>query len=137
MDKVYLKKLEFYTKIKNDYKIQKYKSKLSQNFKGGRIKNHTKEYIIDFIISAFNDKVYARMICFNENHGFMNYEHFINHNRECVMKLSNDGAICIKTLIDKIKKNEIGQCDEEDFIEFTSWTIYFNSKGQLIIMNSR
>lgn len=77
------------------------------------------------------------MVDINEDNEFTSYEHFIKNNKKCINELSNSDIEFIKTLIRKIKDDEIMQCDEEDYIEWESFAIYFNKIGKLVIMHPR
>lgn len=78
---------------------------------------------------------YQRMNAYNKKHGFKNYEHFVTHNEQCVKNLSDDDVKFVKMLIDKMKKDEICQADEEDCIEWDSYKVYYNIHGKIVIMH--
>jgi hypothetical protein len=131
----YEKKLKFYIETKNIYKMKKYMSKLNYNCQYGGA--NYKEKIIDYILSNFSTDEYERMTDYNEEHGFKNYNHFVKHNIKCVKELSNSDLEFLSVLIDKIKNNEIMQCDEENFVEWESYTLYFNKYKKEVIMHPR
>lgn len=94
------------------------------------------EKILQFIQNIFLNS-FDRMKMCDEDCGFDNYDEFIEHNETCIMKLSNDDLQFIGKLIDKINKKYIVQCDEENFIEWVSYAIYFNINNKLVIMHPR
>src|SRR5438874_12012751 len=56
-----------------------------------------KDKIIDFIEENIED-IYERIDDYNKEHGFKNYEYFMNHNKNCVKKLNNEDTDFILTI---------------------------------------
>ncbi|AYV77458.1 MAG: hypothetical protein Dasosvirus3_17 [Dasosvirus sp.] len=131
----YEKKLVLHARAKNKYKIDKYLHKMQEN--GGNTLDESNIIkIIDFIEDRFTVYSFERMIDFNEDSGFSNnYRKFMTHNKKCVNELSSQDLEFISMLIDRIKDEKILQCDEETFVEFDSFAIYFNINKKLVIMN--
>lgn len=140
---IYEKKLNSYMKMNNEYKIKKYLSKMNLQMLGGaRSKTNNsisvdKENILKFILNNYNEKTYAYMEEINNNHEFKDYGEFVKNNNVHVEKLENNDIKFIKTLIDKFKNEDIAQCDEEDYVELISSSLYFNKDGQLVIVHRR
>lgn len=136
----YIEKLNTYTKEHNEYKIRKYLFKL-KNYRisqcGGVDLPTEKKQIIEFILDRFDDSCFERMDGYNDDHRFKNFDHFIKHNKQCVKNLTDNDVRFIMALIEKINKEEIMQCDEENYIEWETFMIYFNIDGKLVTMHPR
>ena len=73
----------------------------------------------------------------NIEHGFKDYEHFINHNKKCIDDLDDNQTNITGHIINMIHGDNLLQCDEEDFVESKSMTIYYNINNKLVILQSR
>ena len=138
---VYQKKYDHYIKTANLYKIRKYDYKLYGIKQVGGAKNGFnilyQKKIIGFIKQKFDNYLFERMREYNEDSGFNNYNKFIKHNEKCVRKLSDIDLEFIDRLIDKIREEEIVQCDEDNFVEWETYSIYFNKNKKLVMMHPR
>jgi len=101
------------------------------------IDDNKKNKIFEFITKTFSKYSYNRMVDYNEKHGFESFDHFLNHNKKCVDQSNDQDTDFMLTLIEKINKEYIAQCDEEDFIEWDTDTLFFNIKNQLVFMHPR
>ncbi len=97
----------------------------------------SKQYILKLIYDTFDDYTLERMQDYNEECGFKTFSQFAKHNKKCVQELSDTDADFYKTLCEKIQDGNIDLVDEDNFIEWTAYTIYFNKKGNLVIMHPR
>lgn len=75
------------------------------------------------------------MVDYNEECGFTSYKHFIKHNKTCVEQLSYSQARTFSSLCKLIKKEKIGLVDEDNFIEWDAFAVYFNIHGKFTIMH--
>lgn len=147
--KQYIEKLNLYIDHRDEYKIKKYLFKLReyQAMKTGGGQNEfnqnlpnlptEKKQIIEFILDKFDGDCFERMDAYNEDHGFKNFNHFVKHNKQCIKNLQANDSKFIITLIDKIQREELMQCDEENYIEWETFMIYFNIDGKLVTMHPR
>jgi hypothetical protein len=106
------------------------------NLNGSNLPTEKKQ-IIEFILDKFDEDCFERMDAYNEDHGFKNFNHFVKHNEQCVKKLRCNDSKFIITLINKIQREELMQCDEENYIEWGTFMIYFNIDGKLVTMHPR
>jgi len=102
--------------------------------------NH--KYLFDFIKKTFTEDSFDRMFEIKQNDGdddecHKSYQEFVDHNFECVNKLSLSDVSLYVNLCKKISKDNILLVDEESFIEFDAGTVYFNIHGKFVIMNYR
>lgn len=156
----YQKKYEYYYKTGNLCKLYKYHRKINKVQQDGgynlEINNAKKDIakikkeiekkriisvdlVTQFIDGSFDIDSFERMLEINEESGFEKYEYsqFIKHNKKCLERLSDEDLSFIIDLVIKIQNEEIVQCDEDNFIEWDTSTIYFNKKGKLVLMHPR
>ena len=95
--------------------------------------------IIKFFDSTFSTYSFERMVDMNEDCGYNKDEwtKFYKHNIQCINKSSEETLIFLYLLIKNIKKKVLRQCDEESFVEFNTYTFYFNKAKQIVFMNPR
>ena len=102
-------------------------------------RKETIELITQFIQDTFATYSFERMVKMNEECGFKEDEYgkFIEHNKKCLEKLSKKDLSFVVDLVTKIQNEELMQCDEEYFLEWDTFTIYFNKDGKLVMMHPR
>ena len=111
--------------------------KLEMSNQYNDLKLAEKEVIKQFIKTTFKKYEYDRMMHLYNYLDFKNYEHFINHNVLCVNNLSDSDTACIFQIITMIQRKAIFQCDEEDFSEYNTYSIYFNPNKKLVLVHPR
>jgi hypothetical protein len=79
------------------------------------------------------------MVDMNEECGYNkeDWAKFYKNNIQCINKSSEETLIFLYLLIKNIKKKVLKQCDEESFVEFGTYTFYFNKDKQIVFMNPR
>jgi hypothetical protein len=82
---------------------------------------------------------YNRMIhneC-NKINTNLSYNQFLEWNIKCIIESSDDDRLLFKILADNIINNKIGQMDLESCAVFESFSLFYDSKKRLIIVNPR
>jgi hypothetical protein len=67
----------------------------------------------------------------------LDFEEFYKHNIKCIKQSPDDDLSFLHCLVNKIKNKSIMQCDEDDFIEWSIYSFYFNQNNKLILMHPR
>lgn len=93
--------------------------------------------ILDFIKKSVDEDSFERMQYLNDDCGFNDYVHFIEHNKNCLENLSSDDISFVFNLKKMIENNRICNRDEESIIEWNTTKIYFNKDKKIVVMNDR
>jgi hypothetical protein len=96
-----------------------------------------KIFLFKFIIKNTNEYSFERMQDYNEEYGFKNYKEFLMHNKKCIENLSKKDAEIYVSLCKKILDNNIYLVDEENFVEWKAYTVYFNKDKKIVFMHPR
>jgi hypothetical protein len=110
--------------------------------------NKNKKYIYDFIEKTFSTYTFDRMERYQSDINFVDYDDFMEHQLNSIIKLNDNKAKQIADLCSMIGNDEICLCDEESCVEFTAYTIYWQRvfdendnideiESKLTIMNPR
>jgi hypothetical protein len=99
--------------------------------------NKSKRKLFEFITENIFEFSFDRMLSHKPNCGFTTYFDFLEHNKQCVNKLSDDDVEFYEKICEKIQAEEIIQVDEEDYGEWATCAIYFNKDSRIVFMHPR
>ena len=99
----------------------------------------TEQCISLFTQITLCDSDYDRMIhheC-NKINNKLSYNQFLEWNIRCIIESSDDDRLLFKILANNIINNKIGQMDLESCAVFESFSLFYDTKKRLIIVNPR
>jgi hypothetical protein len=99
----------------------------------------TEQCISLFTQITLSDSDYDRMIhheCKKINNK-LSYNQFLEWNIRCIIESSDDDRLLFKILANNIINNKIGQMDLESCAVFESFSLFYDTKKRLIIVNPR
>jgi hypothetical protein len=99
----------------------------------------TEECIALFTQITLSTYDYDRMIYYEckKINAKLSYNQFLEWNIKCIIESSDEDRLLFKILVNNIINKKIGQMDLESCAVFESYSVFYDTKKRLIIVNPR
>ena len=91
----------------------------------------------DFLQWLPQEYDFDRMENYNDDYTDMNYEKFVEWNKECFNSASDEKREFLSQICKNIMGGQMSLMDMESCVEFQAYGIYFNAKKVICIYNQR